>query len=112
MLLTSGWAMNRGILLERRTHRHHRQVLLHQLDGLQVVAHHQVGLPGEQQLHHVDLRPAHADFDVEPVLAIRSLGHRLIEAAVLGLRQPVGQEHDLGRALGRGERRSDRARRT
>ena len=65
---------------------------------LQRVAHHDVELAGGEQLQAVDLRAAHPDRHVEAVLLVDALGQRLVEAAVLGLREPVGGEHD---AVGR-----------
>ena len=66
---------------------------------LQRVGHRDVELAGGEQLQAVDLRAAHADLHVEAVLAVRAFGDRLVEAAVLGLREPVGGEHDLVRRL-------------
>ena len=37
-------------------------------------------LAGGEQLQAVDLRSAHADLHIESVLAVRALGHRLVEA--------------------------------
>ena len=54
-----------------------------------------------QQLRHVHVRPALADGDVEAALGIKPFGQRFIEAAMLGLRLPVGDEGDVG---GRGQR--------
>ena len=65
------------------------------LQGLKVVTHEEVHLPGEQQLQTVHLRTAHAHGHVETVLAIGAFGERLVEAAVLGLGVPVGTEHEL-----------------
>ena len=49
---------------------------------------------GREELQAVHLRPPHPDRHVEPVLAIRAFGERLVVAAVLGLCEPVGREHD------------------
>src|SRR5262249_3866366 len=57
----------------------------------------------------VDLRAAHLDRDLEPLLLVEAGGLGLIEAAMLGLRVPAGEEGDLvcgrRRAGDQGERR-------
>ena len=75
--------------------RHDRQPLLERLEHLEIVTHHEVGLAGKQQLHAVDLRPAHLDGDVEPGLLVEPGRLGLVEAAMLGLREPAGEEGDL-----------------
>ncbi len=87
------------IVLEGRADRCHRQALLDRLEHLNVVAHQDVGLTRDEQLHAVDLRAAHLDGDVEALLLIEACCLRLVEAAVLGLGQPAGQERDF---IGRG----------
>jgi len=69
--------------------------VFHGLVGLQVVAHGDVVLAGQQQLQHVDLRAAHLDGDVQPVLLVRAFGQGLVEAAVFGLGVPVRAEDEL-----------------
>src|SRR5262249_13793160 len=52
----------------------------------------------------VDLRPAHLDRHVQAVALIDAFGERLIEAAVLGLRIPIGHEdHLVGRDRAAGD---------
>jgi hypothetical protein len=76
----------------RLTHGH--QVERPEVD-LNVVAHEHVGLAAEQQLHAVDLGPAHLDGHVEAGLFVKPGRLGLVEAAVLGLGEPTRQEHDL-----------------
>jgi hypothetical protein len=57
-----------------------------------------------EELQPVHLRPAHADRHVEVVFLVDPFGERLVEAAVLGLREPVGREHDAVGRLRVGER--------
>ena len=61
-------------------------------------------LPTVKQDAVVHVRTALHDRHVEPVLAIGAVGERLIEAAVLALRDPVGAEGDLVERLGGGKR--------
>jgi len=99
---------HRRVLLERRRERHQRHGLLDGREHLQAVGHGDVDLVGGQELQSVDLRAAHPDRHVEAVLLVDAFGERLVEAAVLGLREPVGGEDDL--VLGsRGERREHEA---
>ena len=51
--------------------------------------------PAAMHLHDVDLRAAHLDGHVQAVLLVDAGGHRLVEAAVLGLRVPVGHVGEL-----------------
>ena len=76
-----------------------RQPLLERRQRLQVVAHGDVELAGGEQLQRIDLRAAHADRHVEAVPLVDALGHRLVEAAVLGLREPVRAEHEARERL-------------
>ena len=62
--------MHRRILLERRGDGDDRHVLLDGRQHLQRVAHRDVELARGEQLQPVDLRAAHPDRDVEPVLAV------------------------------------------
>jgi hypothetical protein len=52
-------------------------------------------VPGGQELRIVDLRPAHAKGDIQPVPPIDTGRDRLVETAVLGFGLPVGGEGDL-----------------
>jgi len=62
---------------------------------------------GRPRDHNHDRATPHANLHVEPVLAVRPFGHGLIEAAVLGLRKPVGREHDLLQGLRAGGQKRD-----
>jgi hypothetical protein len=75
-----------------------------------VGAHPELDLSGGQELGHVHAGAALDDPHVESALLVFAGGQRLVEAAVLGLRAPVGGETDLrapalglglGRLLGR-----------
>ena len=100
---------HRRVLLERRGDRRQRHVLLDRRQHLQAVGHRDVELAGGEQLQAVDLRPAHPDRDVEPVLPVRAFRQRLVEAPVLRLREPVGGEHDaILRGAGAGPRNHEK----
>jgi hypothetical protein len=86
-----------------------RHVLLDGRERLESVGHRDVDLSAARSWQPVHLRPAHLDRHVEVVLLVDPLGERLVVAAVLGLREPVGREHDaVGRLRVRGERRRER----
>ncbi len=88
------------VLLEDRGDRHDRHALLHRVERLQQVAAHViVDPPRQHQRAVVHLRAALDDGDVEPALLVGAVGHGLVEAAMLGLGQPVGAERDLGQFL-------------
>ena len=71
------------------------------IEGLQRIgAHEEVELADRQQDPVVHVRPARHDGDLEAVLFEGAVGERLIEAAVLGLRHPIGAEPDLVQRLG------------
>ena len=73
-----------------------RNVLLDRVERLQRVgAHEEVELADRQQQPVVHVRAARHDGDVEAVRPIGAVGERLVEAAVLGLRHPVGAEGHL-----------------
>ena len=90
------------IELERCPDSRHRQALLDRLEHCEVVSHHEVGFPGEQELHAIDLRPAHLDRRIEPSPFIEPGRLGLIEPAVLGLCKPAREKGDF---VGRGSRR-------
>ena len=72
------------------------RILRHRIEALQAIrTHEEVDLRREQQHPVVHLRAARHDGDVEAVFSIRAVGDCLIEAAVFGLRDPVGAERDL-----------------
>ena len=88
------------LLLEHGGDRERRDVLLDRVEALQRVgAHEEVELADRQQDAVVHVRPARHDGDVEPVLAVGAVDQRLVMAAVLGLRHPVGAERDLVEGL-------------
>ena len=58
-------------------------------------AHEEVELADRQQDAVVHVRPARHDGDVEAVALVGAVGERLVEAAMLGLRHPVGAERHL-----------------
>nr|AIF26930.1 putative nitrate/sulfonate/bicarbonate family ABC transporter substrate-binding protein [uncultured bacterium fosmid pJB190D12_contig I] len=98
---------HRRVLLERRTDRDDGHVLLDRGEDLQTVTHRDVDPSGGEELQAVHLRAAHADRHVEAVLAVRALGYRLVEAAVLGLREPVGREQQPVLRVGDAAARED-----
>jgi hypothetical protein len=92
------------VFLERRRDGDDRQALGEGIEHLKVVAHHHVGLAAKQKLHGVDLRAAHLDRHVEAGLLVEARGLSLVEAAVLGLGEPAGQEgHLVGSLRGTGD---------
>ena len=83
-------------------------VLGDRVKTLQIVGgQEEVDLADRKENAVVHAGAALADGDVEPVFAVGAVGQRLVEAAVLGLRHPVGAEGDLVERLGRG--RADRS---
>ena len=84
------------VLLENRRDRERRDVLLDRTEALQRVrAHEEIDLLGEQRQAVVHLRAARHDGHVEAVFRIGAVGDRLIEAAMLGLGDPIGAERNL-----------------
>jgi hypothetical protein len=82
------------VFLEEGRDHHGGHAVLHVVEGLQQVAGHQeVDLAGRQHRPVVDHRAALLDVDVEAVLLVGAVHQRLVEAAVAGLRLPVGGEH-------------------
>ena len=97
------------VLLEDRRDRDHWDVLRHRVEGLQAIrAHEEIDPAGEQQHAVVHLRAARHDRHVEAVFPVGAVGDRLIEAAMLGLGDPVGAERDLVELLGEGGRGESR----
>ena len=93
------------ILLEHGGDRNDRHVLLHRVETLQRVgAHEEVDLADGEQDAVVHVRTARHDGHVEAMLAVGAVGERLVEAAVLALRHPVGAERDFVELLGVGGR--------
>ena len=85
-----------------------RQVLLGVIDALERVRHDHVDAPAEQELRGVLLRPALADVALDAVFLVDAVGGREIEAAMLGLRAPVGLVADLVERLRGHPRARDR----
>jgi hypothetical protein len=93
------------VLLEHRGDHERRDVLLDRIQRLQVVgAHVEVDAADRQQQPVVHIWPARQDRDVEAVLAEGAVDQRLVEAAVLALRHPVGGEGHLVELLSAGRR--------
>ena len=91
------------VLLEIRRDFDGGDILGDRVEALQIVGgQEEVDLADRQQDAVVHARAALADGDVEPVFAVGAVGKRLVEAAVLGLRHPIGAEGDLVERLGRG----------
>ena len=91
-----------GVLLEQRRNHEGRNVALDRIEGLERIGtQEEIDLADRQQDAVVDLRAARHDGDVEAVAAVGAVGQRLVEAAVLGLRDPVGGEGRLVERLGR-----------
>src|SRR5580700_1243943 len=88
------------IFLERRADGDDRQALRYSVEDLKVIAHHDIGFAAEQELHAVDLWPAHLDRDIEPGLIVKAGGFGLIKAAVLGLGVPAGEKRYLVGSVG------------
>ena len=83
------------ILLEDRGEREGRDAFLDGVDRGGHAAHVELDLAADQQRAVGALRAALADGDVEAVLRVGAVGDGLVEAAMLGLRQPVGAVADL-----------------
>ena len=94
------------VFLEHRGDRDGRHILLDRVEGLQRIgAHEEIDLADRQQDAVVHIRPAGHDGDVEAVFPVGAVGDRLIEAAMLGLRHPIGAERHLVERLGHTRRR-------
>src|ERR1700723_688737 len=78
--------------------------MLAAVEHLYVVAHDEVGIATEQKLRSIHLRTTHLDGHVETGLVVKPGRFGLIEAAMLGLREPAGQERHLVGGDGRCER--------
>ena len=88
------------VLLEHARHDDGRDALgdgAHRLDH--VGAHEEIDLPRRHQQAQIVVRPALHDGHVEPVFLIGAVGDRLVEAAVLGLGEPVRAIGHLGELL-------------
>ena len=86
------------LLLEGGRDDAQRDVLRDGVEGLlQVAAHVEVDLAGEQQRPAGDLRAALLDRDLEAAGGIGAVGDRLVVAAMLGLGEPVGAERHRDR---------------
>ena len=84
------------LLLEHGGDRERRDVLLDRVEALQRVRRHkEVELADRQQDAVVHVRPARHDGDVEAVALVGAVDQRLVMAAVLALRHPVGAERHL-----------------
>ncbi len=87
------------VLLEDRHHRLDLDALAREVErDERVRADAEIGRPTRQHLRHVHARSAFENAHVQAVLLIESQCERLIEAAMLGLRFPIGDESDVGRS--------------
>ena len=90
------------VFLEQRGDLDHRHVLGDGIKTLQRVgAEEEIDLADRQQDLIVRARAARHDGDVEAVFPVGAVGQRLVEAAVLALRHPIGAERDLVERLRR-----------
>ena len=90
------------VLLEEGRNRHKRRVLCHHVehDG-RARDHSHVGAAGDQNLGAIHLRAALLQLDVETVGLVGAVGDGLVEATVLGLGAPAGEQPDLVRGMRR-----------
>jgi hypothetical protein len=96
--------VHRGVLLEDRRDRHHRDGLAREIERHEGIGRDvEVEHAGRQQLGVVHLRPARPQIHLEPVSLVDAGGDRLIEATMLGLGLPIRAEID-----GFGDRRPER----
>jgi hypothetical protein len=65
-----------------------------------VRGHEEVDLAGGQQDAIVGVGASRHDGDVEAIFLVGAVGHRLEEAAMFGLRDPVGSKRHLVEGLG------------
>ena len=85
------------ILLEDRHHGAQRHFLLHHIHHHKGVgADAEIGGAAGQQLRHIHIGSAFADGDVQSAFGVKPFGQRFIEAAMFGLRLPVGDEGNVG----------------
>ncbi len=93
------------VLLEHGRDDLGRDVLLHRRIGLEhVAAHVEVDLADRKQQPVVGLWAARQDRHIKPELGVGPVDDRLVEAAVLGLGQPIGAEGDMIGGANSGER--------
>jgi hypothetical protein len=91
---------NLRILLEDGSDRDHRYVVGDRVERLQRVrGHEEIELAGGQQDAVVGVGASRHDGDVEAVFLVGAVSDRLEEAAMLGLRHPVGSERHLVEGL-------------
>ncbi len=84
------------VLLEHRSDGQSRDVLLDGIEAEQRVgAHEEVELADRQQDAVVHVGTARNDRHIEAIFAIGAVDRRLVEAAVLAFRNPVGAEGNL-----------------
>ena len=92
----SGWAMRTcGSFWNRDGDLHDGHVVGDGVERAQHAAHVELDLVAEEQRLVGRLRAALHDGDLEAVFLVSAVGDRLIEAAVLGLGQPVGAVGNL-----------------
>ena len=94
---------NRRILLERSRDRHHRDVILGEIERYEGIGGNaEFDAACRQKLRLVDLRPSLAQDEVDAVLLVDPGRKRLIIAAVFGFRLPVGPKRHLVKRSGTG----------
>jgi hypothetical protein len=99
------------ILLEDRGDRDQRHIVGDRVERLQRVrAHEEIELAGGQEDTVVGVGATGHDGDVKAVFLVGAVGDRLEEAAMFGLRHPVGSKRHLveGLRTRRHQRRSQR----
>ena len=105
---------NLRILLEDGGDRDQRHVVGDRVERLQRVrAHEEVELAGGQEDAVVGVGAAGNDGDVEAIFRVGAVGDRLEEAAMFGLRDPVGSKRHLVEGLrARRDQRRDKRQKT
>src|SRR5581483_7030516 len=92
--------------LEARSNGDRRDILRNRIERLQRIgAHEEIDLPDWKQDAVVHVRAAGHDRDIKPVSPVGTVGERLVKAAMLGFRDPVGAEANLVERLRRSGRR-------
>src|SRR5579864_139576 len=89
-----------GILLKNGHHRSDRHAFLQHVEGNETVrTNAEIGGTAGKQLGNIDAGATLHNLDIETAGLVEAEGLSLIEAAMLGLRLPVGDERDVRRRL-------------
>src|SRR5947207_9647988 len=84
-----------GVLLEDRGDRQHGDLLADKIERHERVgADVEVEDAGREKLRMIDLRPARPQLHIKAMALVDAGGDGLVEAAMLGLRLPIGAEID------------------